>query len=136
MRIAILCRGFLATQAIRDYAKRRLTTALGRYQPVLASVQVRLADVNGPRGGVDKHCVVEVVGPAMAPIIVRERDADLYVAIDRAADRIDRATGRRIARLRAPRRGLCWTFAHATGGKALGDPHEGAYPIPLRRIQP
>ncbi|MCX7034704.1 MAG: HPF/RaiA family ribosome-associated protein [Arenimonas sp.] len=131
MRIAILCRGILPTQAIRDYAQRRLKTALGRYQSVLASVQVRLADVNGPRGGVDKHCVVEVGGPAMAPIIVRERDADLYVAIDRAADRIDRATGRRIARMRAPRRGLSWTLAHATDA-----PHAGANPIPFRRIHP
>lgn len=136
MRIAILCRGILPTQAIRDYAQRRLKTALGRYQSVLASVQVRLADVNGPRGGVDKHCVVEVVGPTMAPIIVRERDADLYVAIDRAADRIDRATGRRIARLRAPRRGLCWTLAHATGGDDPDALHASAHSIPLRRIHP
>jgi ribosomal subunit interface protein len=106
MRIGILSHGIPLTQAIRAYAQRRLKTALGRYESVLASVQVRLADVNGPRGGIDKHCVVEVGGPAMAPIIVRERDADLYVAIDRAADRVDRATGRRIARMREPRRGL------------------------------
>jgi ribosomal subunit interface protein len=106
MRIGILCRGIPLTQAIQAYAQRRLKSALGRYEPLLASVRVRLADVNGPRGGIDKHCVVEVAGPTMAPIIVRERDADLYVAIDRAADRIDRATGRRIARLREPRRGL------------------------------
>lgn len=136
MRIAILCRGILPTQAIRDYAQRRLKTALGRYQSVLASVQVRLADVNGPRGGVDKHCVVEVGGPMMAPIIVRERDADLYVAIDRAADRIDRATGRRIARRRAPRRGLCWTLADAGGSDAADALHAGANPIALRRMHP
>jgi ribosomal subunit interface protein len=136
MRIAILCRGILPTQAIRDYAQRRLKTALGRYQSVLASVQVRLADVNGPRGGVDKHCVVEVVGPAMTPIIVRERDADLYVAIDRAADRIDRATGRRIARLRAPRRGARSMVAPATHGDDLGDLHAGANLMTLGRIHP
>lgn len=136
MRIAILCRGILPTQAIRDYAQRRLKTALGRYQSVLASVQVRLADVNGPRGGVDKHCVVEVGGPTMAPIIVRERDADLYIAIDRAADRIDRATARRIARRRAPRRGLCWTLADAGGSDAPDTLNAVAYPISLRRIRP
>ena len=88
------------TEAIRNYAQRRLGTALGRYQQRLASVQVRLADINGPRGGVDKDCVVEVRGPALAPIIVRERDADLYVAIDRAAERIDRAVARRLGRAR------------------------------------
>ena len=105
MRIGILSRGMALTQAIRDYAHRRLKTALNRYEPMLASVQVRVADVNGPRGGVDKHCVVEVRGPTLAPIIVRERDADLYVALDRAADRVDRATARRLGRARDLARG-------------------------------
>lgn len=136
MRIAIHCRGILPTQAIRDYAQRRLKTALGRYQALLASVQVQLADVNGPRGGVDKHCVVEVGGPTLAPIIVRERDVDLYVAIDRAADRIDRATGRRIARMRAPRRALFRPLADATGGDAPDALHGSAHPTPFRRISP
>lgn len=100
MRMGILARGIALTEAIRLYAQRRLKTALGRYRHALASVQVRLLDVNGPRGGVDKHCVVEVRGPALAPIIVRERDADLYVAIDRAAGRVDRAVARRLGRNR------------------------------------
>ncbi|MBL8301013.1 MAG: HPF/RaiA family ribosome-associated protein [Rhodanobacteraceae bacterium] len=88
------------TTAIRNYAQRRLHTALGRYRESLEAVYIQLADVNGPRGGIDKHCVIEVRRPARAPIIVRERDADLYVAIDRAADRVDRAVARRIARSR------------------------------------
>lgn len=106
MRIGIISRGIALTEAIRDYAHRRLRTALNRYGPLLASVQVRVADVNGPRGGIDKHCVVEVRGPTLPSIIVRERDVDLYVAIDRAADRIDRATARRISRARELARGL------------------------------
>lgn len=100
MRLGILSRGIALTEAIRQYAQRRLKTALGRYQQALGSVQVRLADVNGPRGGIDKHCVVEIRGPAFEPIIVRERDTDLYAAIDRAADRVDRAVARRLARIR------------------------------------
>jgi putative sigma-54 modulation protein len=105
MRIGIISQGIALTEAIRAYAHRRLRTALNRYESLLGSVQVRVADVNGPRGGIDKHCVVEVRGPALAPIIVRERDVDLYVAIDRAADRIDRATARRISRARDLARG-------------------------------
>lgn len=100
MRLGILARGIALTDSIRLYAQRRLKTALGRYPQTLESVQVRLADVNGPRGGIDKHCVIEVRGPALTPIIVRERDADLYVAIDRAAERVDRAVGRRLSRNR------------------------------------
>lgn len=100
MRMGILARGIALTEAIRGYAQRRVNTALGRYRQTLESVQVRLADINGPRGGIDKHCVIEVRGPALVPIIVRERNADLYVAIDRAAERVDRAVARRLARNR------------------------------------
>ena len=99
MRIAILCRGILPTQAIRDYAQRRLKTALGRYQSVLASVQVRLADVNGPRGGVDKTCQVRLVGPGVAAIVVHAAALELSAAVDdalhRAAEAVARALGRR-----------------------------------------
>ena len=98
MKMTILGRGITLTVAIREYAQRRLETALGRYRDTLASVQVRLADVNGPRGGIDKHCMIEVRGPALEPIIVRERYSDLYAAIDRAADRLDRTVARRLGR--------------------------------------
>ena len=109
MRLGIIAKGIALSEAIRHYAQRRLKTALGRYRQALESVQVRLTDVNGPRGGIDKHCVVEVRGPALVPIVVRERDADLYAAIDRAAERVDRTVARRLSRnrtlgLREPRR--------------------------------
>lgn len=100
MRMGILARGMSLSEAIRLYAQRRLRTALGRYRDALASVQVRLSDINGPRGGIDKHCVIEVRGPALVPIVVRERDSDLYAAIDRAAARIDRTVARRLSRTR------------------------------------
>ncbi len=98
MKIGILARGLALTEAIRRYADARLRTALGRYRSAIDSVSVRLIDVNGPRGGVDKHCLVEVRAPSLAPIIVRERESDLYVAIDRAAGRLDRAVARRLDR--------------------------------------
>ena len=106
MRMGILAKGIEMTDAIRTYAQKRLRTALGRYPQAVASADVRLNDINGPRGGVDKQCLVEVRGPAFSPIIVREDDADLYVAIDRAADRVDRAVARRLGRSRDVDRGM------------------------------
>lgn len=60
MKVGIIVRGIALTDAIRAYANRRLCTAFGRYQQALQSVQLRSTDVNGPRGGIDKHCVIEV----------------------------------------------------------------------------
>lgn len=98
MRTGILARGFALTSALRAHAERHLRAALGRYRDAVHSVQVRLADLNGPRGGIDKTCLVQVHGPALAPVVVRERDADLYAAIARAAARVGRAMARRIGR--------------------------------------
>ena len=88
------------TVALRDHVTKRLRFALGRVATRLERVAVRIADVNGPRGGVDKRCRVRVVLPGRS-ITIDELDRDLYVAIDRAAERAGRAAERALARLRA-----------------------------------
>jgi putative sigma-54 modulation protein len=100
MRLSIFARGFELTEALHDHVSRRAGFALSRYKQVVKQVQIRLSDINGPRGGDDKQCVflVDLVGSA--PVVIRERDADAYAAIDRAADRVDRAVARLIERRR------------------------------------
>jgi putative sigma-54 modulation protein len=57
-----------------------------------------LKDINGPRGGVDKLCQVRLTLPRLRDIVIEDTQADLYVAIDRAADRASRTLNRRLAR--------------------------------------
>ena len=59
---------------------------------------MRLSDVNGPRGGVDKRCGIEVRLKGTSAIAIDDTEADLYVAIDRAAERTGRTLDRRLAR--------------------------------------
>jgi len=72
---------------------------------------VRLADVNGPRGGVDKCCGIEVRVKGASTIAIDDTQADLYVAIDRAAERTGRTLDRRMARRPqfATRRNASWS---------------------------
>lgn len=100
MKMGIIVRGIALTESIRHYANRRLSSALGRFEQAVQWVRISLADVNGPGGGIDKHCVIEVRAPELSPIVIRERNADLYAAIDRAACRVDHALARRLARNR------------------------------------
>ncbi len=98
MRIHVRSRGFELTNALRAYAERRLRFALGRFGRRLRSVVLRMDDVNGPRGGADKR--IQIVA-RLAPswdVRVEDLDGDLYVAIDRAADRLDRAVTREMER--------------------------------------
>ena len=99
MQLDIRGRNLRLTPALLDHVEQRLRFAVGRFATRLGRVTVRVDDLNGPRGGVDKRCHIhlELAGRALD---IEEVDHDLYVAIARAAERAGRATERAIARLR------------------------------------
>jgi len=105
MHIHIQARGFDLTGGLREHVERRLQFALGWADAQLRRVSVRLSDENGPRGGEDKRCRIQIAFPGAASVVVDDTEADLYVAIDRAADRIGRSVARRLARQRDRRHG-------------------------------
>lgn len=100
MKIDVRGRHLHLTDALRAHVTKRLRFALGRVVTRIARVAVRVSDVNGPRGGADKRCHVHVVMPGRS-VTIDEVDRDLYVAIDRAAERAGRAAERTLARWRA-----------------------------------
>ncbi len=100
MQIDIQARSFVMTEAIRSHSSRRLRFALSSYSDRIQRVVVRLSDINGPRGGADKRCHLQVVLSGLPDVVVEDIEADLYLAIDRAADRAGRTLRRRLARQR------------------------------------
>lgn len=90
----------MLSQATREHVRRRLQFAIGRFAPRLSRVTVRVDDVNGPRGGVDKICRITVALPTATAVVVEDADRDLYAAVDRAAERLGRAVERRLSRRR------------------------------------
>lgn len=79
--------------------RRRLEFALGRFTSRLREVTAHVTDVNGPRGGIDKRCIVTMHFERSArPIVIEDEDTDPMVAIDRAADRAGRTVARVLAR--------------------------------------
>lgn len=100
MRITIYSdRGSLDDTA-RLHAERRLAFALSRFEPRIRSVRLVVADQNGPRGGVDKLCKVEVRGAGWT-VHVEEVDATMSSVVDKAADRVGRSVARKVERLRS-----------------------------------
>lgn len=102
MQINIYAHGFTTTEALREYVTTRLHHALGCRVDHISQARVRLSDVNGPRGGADKRCQIQVRLAHLADVVVEDTEADLYLAIDRAAERAGRSTARHIARQRRP----------------------------------
>lgn len=98
MQIQIHAESFGLTDGLHDYIAKRLAYALSHGRDWVTRIVVRLSDVNGPRGGVDKRCGIEVRLKGDSTITIDDTQADLYVAIDRAAERTRRTLDRRIAR--------------------------------------
>lgn len=90
--------------ALRAHIRRRILFALGRFGARIAQVTVRLLDLNGPKGGVDKMCRIEAHLAGTKPVVIEEVGPELRPAVDRSIRRIERAVARRIDRARDPRR--------------------------------
>ena len=104
MLIEIQARNFPMTQAMRTHIERRLGFSLSTCYRHVKRILVRLSDVNGPRGGNDKRCHLEVILPGQT-VVVEDTEADLYLAINRAASRAGRTVMRRLRRRRNISRG-------------------------------
>lgn len=98
MQIHLRALGFELTAALRDYVGRRLGSALDRHRDRVRRIEVVLSDENGPRGGVDKRCMVRLVATGHPAVHVLDRRQDLYEAIDQALGRAARTLVRRKAR--------------------------------------
>jgi putative sigma-54 modulation protein len=105
MNIEFRDRGIEVRELTRAHARRRLEFALSRFGGDVGSVLVRFEDVNGPRGGADMRCAIQVAGPRIGTLVTDATDTSLVAAIDRAADRIGRTMRRALERTREAARG-------------------------------
>ena len=97
MTIYIYGHGFSITRAVKEYVDKRIRFALAHISHRLRRVDVRLSDLNGPRGGIDKRCLIEVRINRHPPVIITDVQSDLYTSIDRASARAGRTVMRRLA---------------------------------------
>ena len=113
MQIDIQARDFPLTDALRNHAERRMRFALTRSDEHIQRVVMRLSDINGPRGGSDKRCHLQVVLAGLPDVVIEDTEDNLYVAIDRATDRAGRTVRRRLERQRDTARssGLLYTVS-------------------------
>jgi len=87
----------------RYHLRRKLGTKLGKCATSIERVSIRVDDVNGPRGGVDKVCRINVVLIGLPPVVFEGRNASLEAAIDAALTGVERAVRRTVQRRRMSR---------------------------------
>jgi hypothetical protein len=101
MRIQIRFLGLHSSESLREYALRRIHLHMSRFGRELRGVVVRISDLNGPKGGVDKQCRITVQGPRVGSSTLDEVNGDVYAAVGSAVERVSRAVGRQLERARS-----------------------------------
>ncbi|GAA5165179.1 HPF/RaiA family ribosome-associated protein [Viridibacterium curvum] len=114
MQIEIQSGNLEMSDAIREHASRRATFALSRLSSRIRRVTIHLSDENGPRGGVDKRCLVSVQLEGAPEAVVEDSGSDVYTLIDRALARAGRVASRRLERMQLAGRRHERVFGDAT----------------------
>src|SRR5690349_3646597 len=85
---------------LEAYIERRLRFAFGRFARRIGRVVVRLSDVNGPRGGIDKRCRLSVALIPRGVLRIEGTGADPFALVAHVAKRARRAVQRALGRRR------------------------------------
>ena len=104
MNIDTQARGFVLTPALRSTVNQEAQAVFMELTGTV-HLQVRLFDVNGPRGGADKGCLVTAhLSRSRRVLVASALDEDLYRAIPHAFEKLRRALSSTLSRDRTQRR--------------------------------
>lgn len=101
MKIAIRFLGLPPSDAVRRFVERQSLSHLSRFGHELEAVEIRVRDVNGPRGGADMECKVVAKGPRVGFTTITELSGDMYQSVGVAMARLARAIARSLERTRS-----------------------------------
>jgi hypothetical protein len=72
-------------ESFLGHVRRRVEERFARFRRRITQVTVHVEDINGPRGGRDKHCMVKVsVGGATASL-AQGHDRNLFALVNRVS---------------------------------------------------
>jgi regulator of nucleoside diphosphate kinase len=89
------------SDALREFTRGKMERALRPFQRGVERVDVRIQDVNGPRGGLDKRCTVTAeLTATKRKVVVKTTSSDAYDAVQAACSRLGESVSRALTRRR------------------------------------
>ena len=104
MQLDVRCMHMALDRDGMEQIRRRFEHGLDHFAHVIQRGRVLVSDVNGPKGGADKHCLVQLRLRGAPDVVIEEDGVDLFSVIGRAADRLTVAVGRALGREKRGRR--------------------------------
>ncbi|WP_419811094.1 HPF/RaiA family ribosome-associated protein [Bacterioplanoides sp.] len=98
MQIEIQSRNIPLTKELRSLLKKRVEFAFNRFHHRIQKIRVRLDDINGPKGGIDKDCQFYLTLPDQPDVVVRSQASEIEAAISKTASRSASALSRKFSK--------------------------------------
>lgn len=90
MNVEIRARHCQLNPILEEQLVRRVHFALARFGDRIRRISAILDDINGPRGGEDQHCRIEVSLVPSGTIMAEATDTEVTSAVGRAVERVAR----------------------------------------------
>ena len=100
MLILVHGNGFELERDLRDDVREKIELVLGRFESQIGKVNVYLADLNGPKKGVDKSIRLVVDIERQPVIVVEEKGEDWQALLESISDRASHTVSRQLDRSR------------------------------------
>jgi putative sigma-54 modulation protein len=97
VQLRIVGKGLVVDDGLRTFVREKIDTTLDRLSSKVASVRIQLTDENGPRGGLDKRCVLTVTG-SFETKVIDVRDSTVEAALSQALHIASRSIVRSLER--------------------------------------
>jgi putative sigma-54 modulation protein len=98
MDINVITRHLARTPALIDHAQRRASFAFARFGAMIRGIEIRVSDVNGPRGGAGIACLARLQlttgGDVLVESTATSPEDGVSKSIARLAKRIRRMSAR------------------------------------------
>lgn len=104
MRIDVRINSKRSSGTLRSFAEGLLARKLGAHASAIQHAQVRLSDINGPRGGIDKECRIRLAMGRSGAVQATHSAFDWYDAVIGAVAVVRTAVAARFDRLDERRR--------------------------------
>jgi putative sigma-54 modulation protein len=85
-------------EVFRGHIRQRVEETFSRIRRRITRISVHLADVNGPRGGYDKHCMVKVSLGGATAALAQGCDRNLFALVNQVSVCAAQVTLKRLRR--------------------------------------
>ena len=83
--------------------EKALCSALDRFKHTIREVDINLIDLNGPKGGLDKRCNVQIRFEHQGSLVVTSTGASIIQIVHEACDKLRHVITKRLSKAKSKR---------------------------------